>query len=140
MERHMLHMRHIRQKVAAAAATAPSSPSPTTTGETIPLRSTGATDSVAIPREVAGAESMSSLQTSILPREVESAEFERTMTTPEPMVLTADDDDQPATLPMLPVVDHGAANTAVFVSPASSTIVANTSVANMQLILDEQNV
>jgi len=129
-----------RQMAAAAAATAPSSPSPTTTGETIPLRSTGATDSVAIPREVAGAELMSSLQTSTLPREVESAAFERTITTPAPMVLTADDDDLPATLPIIPVVDHGAASTAVLASPTPSTVVEDTTVADMQLILDGHNV
>ena len=125
---------------AAAAATAPSSPSPTTTGDTVPLRSTGAIDSAAIPREVVGAELVTSIQTSTLPREVESAELERTITTPEPMVLTADDNELPATLPMIPVVDHGAASTAVLASPTSSTVVVDTTVADMQLILDDHNV
>ena len=113
-----------------AAVTAPSSPSSTTPEGTIPLRSTGAINSVAIPREVAGAESVSSLQTSKLPREVESAEIERMMT-PAPMVLTAVEDDLPATLPVPPVVDHGAASTAVLVSPTLSKIAVNTATVDI---------
>ena len=73
--------RERRERVAAdataAAATARSSPSSTRDEETDPLRSTGVIDSAAIPREVAGAEFVTSIQTSTLPREVESAAFER---------------------------------------------------------------